>query len=90
MHIIEVTSSARQYDDDFDKNRGGATVILHDQWNSTYEVEIKELMIDTKDHSIELKGRWGDYSASLRKQLLSCFHERSLAHDRVYHCFIEL
>ena len=41
---------------DFDKNRGGATVILHDQWNSTYEVEIKELMIDTE--AIELKGRW--------------------------------
>jgi hypothetical protein len=43
---------------DVDLNRSSATVILHDQWNSTYEVEIKELMIDTKDQSIELKGRW--------------------------------
>jgi hypothetical protein len=41
---------------DVDLNRSSATVILHDQWNSTYEVEIKELMIDTE--AIELKGRW--------------------------------
>jgi hypothetical protein len=46
----------RVYDDDFDKNRSAATLTLHDHWNTTYTVEIQELMF--AGQTIELKGRW--------------------------------